>query len=67
VHTGTGAGSSAMIYFEHGPGEHHGRHTDSAGGDRVGPHRFDAPLLPFGTRDLTLGAPSGRGNHGRRR
>ncbi len=30
VHTGTGASSSAVIYFEHEPGEHHGRHTDSA-------------------------------------
>jgi quercetin dioxygenase-like cupin family protein len=30
VHTGTGAASTAVIYFEHEPGEHHGRHTDSA-------------------------------------
>jgi quercetin dioxygenase-like cupin family protein len=30
MHTGNGAASSAVIYFEHGPGEHHGRHTDSA-------------------------------------
>jgi quercetin dioxygenase-like cupin family protein len=28
--TGNGAASSALIYFEHEPGEHHGRHTDSA-------------------------------------
>ena len=30
MHTGTGAASTAVIYFEHEPGEHHGRHTDSA-------------------------------------
>jgi quercetin dioxygenase-like cupin family protein len=30
IHTGTGAASTAAIYFEHEPGEHHGRHTDSA-------------------------------------
>jgi quercetin dioxygenase-like cupin family protein len=30
IHTGTGAASTAVIYFEHEPGEHHGRHTDSA-------------------------------------
>jgi quercetin dioxygenase-like cupin family protein len=30
MHTGNGAASSAVIYFEHEPGEHHGRHTDSA-------------------------------------
>lgn len=30
MHTGNGAASSAVIYFEHQPGEHHGRHTDSA-------------------------------------
>jgi quercetin dioxygenase-like cupin family protein len=30
IHTGTGAASAAVIYFEHEPGEHHGRHTDSA-------------------------------------
>jgi quercetin dioxygenase-like cupin family protein len=30
MHTGKGAASSAVIYFEHEPGEHHGRHTDSA-------------------------------------
>jgi quercetin dioxygenase-like cupin family protein len=30
MHTGNGAASSALIYFEHQPGEHHGRHTDSA-------------------------------------
>jgi quercetin dioxygenase-like cupin family protein len=30
VHTGNGAASTAVIYFEHEPGEHHGRHTDSA-------------------------------------
>jgi quercetin dioxygenase-like cupin family protein len=30
IHTGTGAASTAVIYFEHAPGEHHGRHTDSA-------------------------------------
>jgi quercetin dioxygenase-like cupin family protein len=29
MHTGNGAASSAVIYFEHDPGEHHGRHTDS--------------------------------------
>jgi quercetin dioxygenase-like cupin family protein len=108
VHTGTGAASSAVIYFEHEPGEHHGRHTDSAeeivlvlegeaevvaGDERMRlaagdlalvpamvPHdisnvgqgrlrvvgffsssavvsHFDELLAPFGTRDLTLGAP----------
>ncbi len=30
MHTGNGAASTAVIYFEHEPGEHHGRHTDSA-------------------------------------
>jgi quercetin dioxygenase-like cupin family protein len=30
MHTGNGAASCAVIYFEHEPGEHHGRHTDSA-------------------------------------
>ena len=30
MHTGVGAASTAVIYFEHEPGEHHGRHTDSA-------------------------------------
>jgi quercetin dioxygenase-like cupin family protein len=30
MHTGNGAASSAVIYFEHEPGDHHGRHTDSA-------------------------------------
>ena len=30
MHTGTGAASCAVISFEHEPGEHHGRHTDSA-------------------------------------
>jgi quercetin dioxygenase-like cupin family protein len=30
MHTGDGALSSAVIYFEHEPEEHHGRHTDSA-------------------------------------
>jgi quercetin dioxygenase-like cupin family protein len=30
MHTGNGSASSAVIYFEHEPGEHHGRHTDSA-------------------------------------
>ena len=30
MHTGNGAASSAVIYFEHEPGEHHGMHTDSA-------------------------------------
>jgi quercetin dioxygenase-like cupin family protein len=30
MHTGTGAASTAVISFEHEPGEHHGRHTDSA-------------------------------------
>lgn len=30
MHTGNGAASSAVIYFEHEPGQHHGRHTDSA-------------------------------------
>lgn len=30
MQTGNGAASSAVIYFEHQPGEHHGRHTDSA-------------------------------------
>jgi quercetin dioxygenase-like cupin family protein len=30
MHTATGAASTAVIYFEHAPGEHHGRHTDSA-------------------------------------
>jgi quercetin dioxygenase-like cupin family protein len=30
IHTGTGSVSSAVIYFEHEPGQHHGRHTDSA-------------------------------------
>jgi quercetin dioxygenase-like cupin family protein len=30
MHTGNGATSTAVIYFEHEPGEHHGRHTDSA-------------------------------------
>jgi mannose-6-phosphate isomerase-like protein (cupin superfamily) len=30
IHTGSGAASTAVIYFEHEPGEHHGRHTDSA-------------------------------------
>jgi quercetin dioxygenase-like cupin family protein len=30
MHTGSGAASTAVIYFEHEPGEHHGRHTDSA-------------------------------------
>jgi uncharacterized cupin superfamily protein len=30
MHTGNGAASSAVTYFEHDPGEHHGRHTDSA-------------------------------------
>jgi hypothetical protein len=27
MHTGNGAASSAVIYFEHEPGQHHGRHT----------------------------------------
>jgi quercetin dioxygenase-like cupin family protein len=30
MHTGNGAASCAVIYFEHEPGEHHGMHTDSA-------------------------------------
>jgi quercetin dioxygenase-like cupin family protein len=30
MHTDTGTASTAVIYFEHAPGEHHGRHTDSA-------------------------------------
>jgi quercetin dioxygenase-like cupin family protein len=30
MHTGNGAASCAVIYFEHEPGQHHGRHTDSA-------------------------------------
>jgi quercetin dioxygenase-like cupin family protein len=30
MHTGTGTASTAVIYFEHAPGEHHGTHTDSA-------------------------------------
>jgi quercetin dioxygenase-like cupin family protein len=30
MHTGNGAASTAVIYFEHEPGQHHGRHTDSA-------------------------------------
>jgi quercetin dioxygenase-like cupin family protein len=30
IHTGTGAASTSVISFEHQPGEHHGRHTDSA-------------------------------------
>jgi quercetin dioxygenase-like cupin family protein len=30
MHTGSGTLSSAVIYFEHDPDEHHGRHTDSA-------------------------------------
>jgi quercetin dioxygenase-like cupin family protein len=30
MHTATGAASCAVICFEHEPGEHHGRHTDSA-------------------------------------
>jgi Cupin domain len=30
MHTGNGAASSAVIYFEHEPGQHPGRHTDSA-------------------------------------
>ncbi len=30
MHTGNGAASCAVIYFEHEPGEHHGSHTDSA-------------------------------------
>jgi quercetin dioxygenase-like cupin family protein len=30
MHSGTGTASSAVIYFEHEPGQHHGRHTDSA-------------------------------------
>ena len=30
MHTANGAASIAVIYFEHEPGEHHGRHTDSA-------------------------------------
>jgi quercetin dioxygenase-like cupin family protein len=30
MHTGSGTASSAVIYFEHEPGQHHGRHTDSA-------------------------------------
>jgi quercetin dioxygenase-like cupin family protein len=30
MHMGNGAASSAVIYFEHEPGQHHGRHTDSA-------------------------------------
>jgi quercetin dioxygenase-like cupin family protein len=30
MHTGTGAASCAVIYFEHEHGDHHGRHTDSA-------------------------------------
>jgi len=30
MHTGTGTADSALILFEHEPGQHHGRHTDSA-------------------------------------
>jgi quercetin dioxygenase-like cupin family protein len=30
MHTANGAASWAVIYFAHEPGEHHGRHTDSA-------------------------------------
>ena len=30
MHTGNGAASCAVIYFEHEPGQHHGSHTDSA-------------------------------------
>jgi quercetin dioxygenase-like cupin family protein len=107
VHTGTGASSSAVIYFEHGPRQHHGRHTEgaeeivlvldgeaevSAGDERMRltagaialvpamvPHdvanvgqgrlrvlgffssaavvsHFDEALVPFGGRELTIGA-----------
>jgi quercetin dioxygenase-like cupin family protein len=46
MHTGNGAASCAVTYFEHEPGEHHGRHTDSA---------EEVVLVLNGEADMTAG------------
>jgi len=46
IHTATGAAASAVIAFEHEPGQHHGRHTDSA---------EEVVLVLEGEAEVTLG------------
>jgi quercetin dioxygenase-like cupin family protein len=47
MHTGNGAASCSVVYFEHEPGEHHGRHTDSA---------EEVVLVLEGEAEVTAGA-----------